>query len=254
MVNTDNPQLKNGNSEIDVTNLNIPSTTTHYKLPLFLQQHDVNDALVLLDELLYQIEQKQGETPTTILYDGLGVNTDGAMTQKAVTDSLFALGDTRRVKIGSNTAAGTSAVAIGDSAKASGQNSLALGKSAQADAGTSNNMAIGPLTTASARSTAVGPSAKSSAESAISLGTSANATGKGSVALGSYSGGTGLVQGVIHAGTSNTDCGYDNTNFRLLTGLHDGQGANDAVTVGQVNTLIDNLNTTLGTSISHIGV
>lgn len=36
-------------------------------------------------------------------------------------------------------------------------------------------------------------------------------------------------------------------------GVHDGQLANDAVTVGQINALIDTINTAANTNISHIG-
>ena len=41
--------------------------------------------------------------------------------------------------------------------------------------------------------------------------------------------------------------------LKPVGGVHDGQLANDAVTVGQVNAVIDAINTALSTNIPHIG-
>lgn len=83
------------------------------------------------------------------------------------------------------------------------------------------------------------------------LGSNASANYGGSVALGAYSSVSNV--GEVNIGTSKTDYGYNNTNYRLLSGVHDGQGANDAVTVAQVNDTIDAINTALSTNIPHIG-
>lgn len=66
--------------------------------------------------------------PTVTLYSGTGQNTDGAMTQKAVTDTIFENNDTKRIKIGNGaTTSNSSSIAIGESATASGTNALAIG-------------------------------------------------------------------------------------------------------------------------------
>ena len=71
-----------------------------------------------------------------------------------------------------------------------------------------------------------------------------------SVALGDRSNPTRA--GEVNVGQS-LGQGYDNTNYRVIGGVHDGQLANDAVTVGQINALIDAINTALSTNIPHIG-
>lgn len=71
-----------------------------------------------------------------------------------------------------------------------------------------------------------------------------------SVALGSRS--IPTRSGEVNIGHS-IGGGYNSTNYRVIGGVHDGQLANDAVTVGQVNAVIDAINAALGSSISHIG-
>lgn len=71
-----------------------------------------------------------------------------------------------------------------------------------------------------------------------------------SVALGSRS--IPTRSGEVNIGHS-IGGGYNSTNYRVIGGVHDGQLANDAVTVGQINALIDAINTATGSSISHIG-
>lgn len=60
--------------------------------------------------------------------------------------------------------------------------------------------------------------------------------------------------GEVNVGTGTSGAGYNNTNYRVIGGVHDGQLAQDAVTVNQVNALIDAINTALSTNIPHIGV
>lgn len=97
----------------------------------------------------------------------------------------------------------------------------------------------------------IGAQSNASGQSAIAIGTSASATAQGSVAIGSYS--SSSTVGVMGIGTSNTGYGYSSSNYRLLTGLYDGQSAHDAATVGQINATIDAINTALNVSIPHIG-
>lgn len=76
---------------------------------------------------------------------------------------------------------------------------------------------------------------------------------KNAVALGAYS--KADRQGEVNVGlvTGETTGGYNNTAYRVIGGVHDGQLANDATTVGQINALIDAINTALSTNIPHIG-
>lgn len=88
--------------------------------------------------------------------------------------------------------------------------------------------------------TAIGREAEALSDRSVTLGTSARVTGSPySVAL-AY----GLVenqQGVFQIGLNRyagqATSGYNNSAYRLLTGLYDGQSAHDAATVAQGNTL-----------------
>lgn len=73
----------------------------------------------------------------------------------------------------------------------------------------------------------------------------------GAIALGAYSQTT--RGGEVYVGTTASYAGYNSTNYRVIGGVHDGQLANDAVTVGQINALIDAINTATNSNISHIG-
>ena len=99
----------------------------------------------------------------------------------------------------------------------------------------------------------IGGSAKCDSGYGTALGSDAhvNQNHPGSVALGTDSRTTRA--GEVYIGPNNTYFGYNNTKFRVIGGVHDGQLANDAVTVGQVNAVIDAINTALSTNIPHIG-
>lgn len=90
-----------------------------------------------------------------------------------------------------------------------------------------------------------------SGHSAISIGANSSATQRGSVAIGRGASATSV--GEMNIGTNDKTAGYNSTNYRLLSGVHDGQNAQDAVTVNQVNATIDAINTALSTNIPHIG-
>lgn len=223
------------------------------------------------------------------LYDAPGSNTDGAMTQYAATQMIFQ-DPTNRTKIhvgaGTVSSQGNDSIGLGVSTKATGNTSIAIGHDAEASGGraiaigdgssskglysvalgdgseatTTCSIAIGGQTSSGFHTKATGDTAiaisggSTTASGAYSIAISpwgATASGNGSIALGTYASAT--AQGEMNIGTTSTSYGYANTNYRLLSGVHDGQGAHDAVTVGQVNALIDAINTATSSNISHIG-
>lgn len=84
---------------------------------------------------------------------------------------------------------------------------------------------------------------------AIGAGAQTTANATGAVSFG----GTVDTAGVFSIQANVSNNGYNNSNYRLLTGVYDGQSANDAVNVGQINALIDAINAAASLSIPHIG-
>lgn len=160
-----------------------------------------------------------------------GTSTSSVMSQNAVTSMVFADPSTgKRVQIGNAITSADNAVAMGYNAKASSDYSIAIGSNSYS---------------ANAAARAIGGWA-------IAIGRGTYASGNYSVAVGD--GATASQQGQFDIGTgSQTTVGYNSSNYRLLTGLYDGQSAHDAVTVDQVNSVIDNLNSALNINIPHIG-
>ena len=115
-------------------------------------------------------------------------------------------------------------IQIGSGADSRGTNSVAIGY----------NAALGSRT----GSIVIGANAGASAVYATAIGYQAQATRKGEFNIGSG---------------DYTAYGFNNTKYRVLGGVHDGQDAHDAATVGQVNATIDAINTALSTNIPHIG-
>ena len=167
-----------------------------------------------------------GGGPTVV--QTTGNSTTDVMSQNATTGMIYKDVNTKyqiQISGGSSDVTGIGSVAIGYGAQAFGQQAISIAS------GVANG----------AR--------------AISIGGHANnglgAKAQGSIALG-YGAATTKV-GEMNIGTTDTSYGYNSTKFRLLSGVHDGEGANDAVTVGQINSLIDAINTATGSNISHIG-
>lgn len=143
------------------------------------------------------------------LYDGLGQNTDGAMTQKAVTDTLFVDGATaRRIRIGSGAQAG------------GGLPEVAIGYNAKA-------------TAASSRATVVGVESTSSGTNSVAVGYASEVKHTASVALGYNS--TTTRQGEVSIGGKGLQIGRAT---RYLANVTDGELDTDAATVGQLNSAI----------------
>lgn len=121
------------------------------------------------------------------------------------------------------------------------------------DKSTKNQVQIGNSSNASGtQATAVGSSSTASGIAGVALGGSCQATAQNSVA---FAQGQATTQGEFNVGTSYnwSSGGYKDTAYRVIRGVHDGEQDHDAVTVGQINNLIDAINTATGSNISHIG-
>lgn len=177
-----------------------------------------------------------------------GTSTTDVMSQNATTSMVFADPATQyKIKIGAGASSseGTNAVEIGRNSSATGESAVAIGANASAN---TSSIAIGGNVNApyapkamSADSIAIGNAAKvdSGCNMGVAIGSGAHSTAQGQMDIG------------IDAVFGNV--GYNNSAYRLLTGLYDGQSAHDAVTVEQVNSVIDSINTALSTNIPHIG-
>lgn len=152
-----------------------------------------------------------------------GTSTTDVMSQNATSSMIFDdPGTNKKVKIGTSLSPSSNAISIGVNSKASGTTSVAIGKDTWAQG--NNAVSIGQATADGVNSVAIG--------NAAYIGN----TNTGSVALGAYSA-TSHV-GEVNIGSTAAAYGYNSSNYRLLSGLYDGQTAHDAATVGQLNGLI----------------
>lgn len=81
-------------------------------------------------------------------------------------------------------------------------------------------------------STALGDHSSASQNYSAALGYYATAAEVASIAIGPYS--RTNYRGEVNIGSTQTFYGYNNSNYRLLSGVYDGQSAHDAATVGQL--------------------
>lgn len=167
------------------------------------------------------VEVGGGSGPTVV--QSTGTSTTDVMSQNAVTSMVYADPSTKsKVQIGNNGATGLSGVAIGDTALSSGNHSTALGNSARA---------YGDY------SVAAGHFASGNGNGAVAVGYSAGTVGgiskRGTVSIGAYA--KAAEPGEMAIGSTDTSYGYNNSNYRLLTGLYDPQSAHDAATKGYVD-------------------
>lgn len=176
-----------------------------------------------------------------------GTSTTDVMSQKAVTDQLFHDNNRTRVQIGySANATGGSyypAVAIGSSANATGSSTVAVGGSAAASG--SHSVALGDAQATRQGSIAMGYSATSGGEGSIAIGgfsgsnNNAYTYSNGAIAIGVGANATAV--GEFNIGDRTGTYGYNNSQYRLLTGLYDPQNAHDAATKGYVDTKLGSL-------------
>lgn len=128
-------------------------------------------------------------------------------------------------------------VVIGMSASSTGQNNTVLGQQARNLSYSSNTIAIGK-------------DAITGADGTVVIGQGASSYSASSVALGK--GAYPTRQGEVNVSCDNTTA-FNNTTYRVIGGVYDGQTAHDVATVGQINATIDAINTALNTNIPHIG-
>ena len=167
-----------------------------------------------------------GSGPTVV--QTTGTSTTDVMSQNAVTSMVFADPSTKRkVQIGAGAISGSTAVAIGANASANYSTSIAIG---------GNSTATYAPKAMSSDSIAIGNAAKvdSGCSMGIAIGTGAHSTAQGQMDIG------------IDAVFGNV--GYNNSAYRLLTGLYDGQSAHDAATVGQITPTTDSSAPTTSTA------
>lgn len=169
-----------------------------------------------------------------------GTSTTDVMSQNATTSMVFAdPGTDRKVRIGNTGALGSDGIAIGYSAAGKESEGLTIAIGSQAEATGYRAVALGFAAKATdsyaiSVSNNNGPgTATASGYGSTLVGHAGKATATGSLALGAYSNAT--VQGQADIGTTSTYYGYNSSNYRLLTGLYDGQSAHDAATKGQLD-------------------
>ena len=174
-----------------------------------------------------------GGGPTVV--QSIGNSQTDVMSQKATSYMIYPNpSQPSRVRISSTLDnLGDSAVAIGWNAMAFGDCALALGASAVSNVN---------------RGIAIGYGAYGGNRS-VAIGNNSNVTQNNySVALGA--GAECSRDGEIYVGNSvYPTSGYNNTAYRVIGGVHDAVDNHDAVTLGQINTLVTLINTLLNTNI-----
>lgn len=179
------------------------------------------------------------------LYDTIGTNTDGAMTQKAVTEMIYPddIGDKIRIGHSANATVGENSTVIGHSADGSGYEAVALGDSAVAKG--SQNVVIGYVASSyGTNNTVAGCSASVTPgyQRSVAIGYGAVCGASNSIALGVLARTT--IAGEVNVGTPGNYDGYNNTSYRIINGVHDGINNHCAATVAQGNTLATSAPTT----------
>jgi hypothetical protein len=153
-----------------------------------------------------------------------GASATDVMSQKAVTDVLFNNNSPQKIQIGtgadSSSTGNGSSIAIGSS-KATNINTIAIGTNASSL--TSDAICLGRDSTSSTLS-----------HNSVAIGRASSATGESAVAIGARA--TATQKGQFDISTGTLAWGYNNSNYRLLTGLYDPQNAHDAATKGYVDT------------------
>lgn len=201
-----------------------------------------------------------GGGPTVV--QTVGTSQTDVMSQNATTGMVYGDPSTLQlIKIGSGANAGSRSssqdgrIAIGKSATATGHASnIAIGNGVSVTSTSSKSIGIGGSTTKNDTIIIGGIGRNQDGDKNVVIGSLAEVGAnyhESCVALGYHA--TCTRSGEVNVGAGSTTKGYNSTSYRVIGGVHDGQEAHDAVTVGQVNSVIDAINTALSTNIPHIG-
>lgn len=221
--------LKNLIDSIAIRGAGAPTTSTVGEVGQ-LYEDGTNGALYQLKSIditvtpnTYNWEQVGaggGSGPTVV--QTTGTSTTDVMSQNAVTGMIF------------NDPGSYSNVAIGTGVSTSAYNNVVIGRNARG----------GSLTVAIGGGAASSLSAQAFGNYAVAIGADSWASGPQSIALGHGSRAT--VQGQFDISASHNS-GYNNSNYRLLTGLYDPQSDHDAATKGYVDPTTDSAAPTTAT-------
>lgn len=209
-----------------------PTTATEGKYVGQLYYDTTNEAMYFLKTI------DTTTTPTTYTWEALGgggsitpvqttgTSTTDVMSQNATTSMVFADPSTRR------------RILIGTNAISGGDYSVVLGQGASSYSGgvrQSHTVAIG-----GGGGGASGTGATTTSYSTVTIGSTSSTSAPFSVAIGAGSQATAQGQFDIGCTVSSLQgTGYNNSNYRLLTGLYDPQNAHDAATKGYVDPSTD---------------
>ena len=243
--------------ECDTSKLYVFCKTNWYEKTVSGGGGGTSDFEQLTNRPKYNGTAMTGETniplaPTVV--QTTGTSQSDVMSQDATSGMIFNDPATKKqIKIGASSQSNaTDTVAIGYQAHATGNGNVAIGENSTAEG--TNATAIGTSSNATGKyGVAIGGSSEADQMASTAIGISAKASYKSSVV---FAGGIDSANGQFNVGmnrTGWTGIGYNNSDYRLITGIYDGQGAHDAVSVGQINDLIDAINTAGSFNISHIG-
>ena len=184
-----------------------------------------------------------------------GNSTTDVMSQSATTSliysniapSTYGVGIRIGYSASNTTTVSSEGIAIGANSKASNGYGIALGTYAYAEGACSIAIGGGSGTSGAPRvqanyTIAIGDhiDARLSNYSVCVGSHAANQYTKGCISLGAYSGSNLTAIGMMDISSSDTLYGYNSTNYRVLTGVHDPQSAHDAATKGYCDARIIN--------------
>ena len=161
----------------------------------------------------------------------IGNSTTDVMSQDAVTKMIYPnyASSISGIGIGTDAPARLNCVGIGHYITMPNRNSVCIG--AGAKTGGQDGVSIGYAVTMTSQS-----------KYCVGIGSNATVKANGSIALGSYSE-TNYV-GEVNVGSTDTTYGYNSTNYRKITGVHDGENLHDCATIAQANLLSTSAPTT----------
>lgn len=171
-----------------------------------------------------------------------GTSTTDVMSQNATTGIVFADPSyQKKIRIGSGSEVDSTdyPLAIGYNAKANGRGAIAIGSYLSSE--TVRTKATHEL------SIAIGGNTQATNYNAIAIGHYSRASGQNSVAIGIASEAT--QKGEFNIGASrDPGRGFNNSNYRLLSGVYDPQSAHDAATKNYTDNLVINYSALNGAS------